>query len=206
MIWIGLFSVGSLTVIRLPKVSSGSRFGWKHVLFFWAIENILSSSAFEYGTVEINLEVFDSFLNQWEPSTFFISLKKHHMRSVCILPELLFASFQTFCGMSHHREAGNCEILMPSCLALMNLERVVDLDTWKMKKINTIIKEKVGYINTNFWKISPPISMLYVNLWLPYAAPLVENNFPLHHLLIIHPFLLIFGQATSFSYLLMNIL
>ena len=111
-----------------------------------------------------------------------------------------------FVGCLHHREAGSCEILMPSCLALMNLERVVDVDTWKMKKINAIIKEKVGYINTNFWKISPPISMLYFNLWLPYAAPLIENNFPLHHLLIIHSFLLIFGQATSFSHLLMNIL
>ena len=30
-----------------------------------------------------------------------------------------------FVGCLHHREAGNREILMPSCLALMDLERVV---------------------------------------------------------------------------------
>ena len=69
-----------------------------------------------------------------------------------------------FVGCLHHREAGNREILIRSCLALMDLERVVDLDAWKMEKINTTVKEKVGYIDTNFWKISPPFSMLYVNL------------------------------------------
>ena len=51
-----------------------------------------------------------------------------------------------FVGCLHYREAGNREILMPSCLALMDLEKVVDLDTWKMEKVSTIIKEK-GWIH-----------------------------------------------------------
>ena len=111
-----------------------------------------------------------------------------------------------FVGCLHHREAGNRENLMPSCLALIHLEMVVDLGTWKMERTITIVKEKIGCINTNFWKISLPISMMYVNHWPHYPTPLIKNSFPLHHLLIMHPFLLVFGRAVSLSHLLMNIL
>lgn len=103
----------------------------------------------------------------------------------------------------HHKEAVNCEILMS-----------ISDGSWKGSSFGYLkngedknhCRGKGRILQWHFCKTSPPISMIYINSWLPYPTPLIKNNFTFHHLFIMHPFLLIFGWATSPSYLLMNIL
>ena len=86
-----------------------------------------------------------------------------------------FLSLSKRCvGYLHHKEAVNCEILMSICLALMDLERAVVLDTWKMKKIKTIVEEKGGYFNAIFVKLHQPIQW-YTSI-LDYLIPLLLSR------------------------------
>lgn len=172
ILWIGLSSVASFTVIRQLSVIS-----------YQCLPDPDSDGSMFY------------FSAHWKYS---------FLLSICMC---WFLPFSKHCaGYLHHKEAGDREILMPSCLALIDLKKVVHLGTWKMEKINTIVKEKDENIDAIFWKISRPIPILYFNFRLPYPTLLIKNNFPSHHLFVLHPFLLIFGWATSSSHLLMNIL
>ena len=178
ILWIGSFSVASLTVIRLPKVCSWSRFGRKHVLFFRVIEKFFPPRHLNAKLLRLILNILTVFRTDRDHQHFSFHLRNTICDLFVYCQSYFLLLSKHFVGYLHHREAGSREILMPSCLALMDLERVVDLNTWKMKKINTIVKEKVGYIDASFWKISTPISMLYVNLWLPYPTPLSRTIFP----------------------------
>ena len=104
ILWIGSFSVASLTVIRLPKVCSGSRFGRKHVLFFPVIEKSFPPRHLNAKLLRLILKILTVFRTDRDHQHFSFHLRNTICDLFVYCQSYFLLLSKHFVGCLHHRE------------------------------------------------------------------------------------------------------